>query len=117
MFTLVYTPYSSANELLITVVAFAGTSNGGTGGAMCVALHKDSDADAIAASWTSAPTGDEVIPLVLVHRIATAGSGARTYKVRVGYNLSGTTTLNGDGGGRIGGGVMVSSIVVEERSV
>ena len=48
----------------------------------------------------------------------TAGTASETtFKVRVGFNASGTTTFNGSGGARRLGGNFASSITITEIAV
>ena len=48
------------------------------------------------------------------HYMAAGTTSATTFKVRIGADLSGTTTFNGRSGGRQAGGVVSSSITIWE---
>lgn len=108
------TPGNSSNKLKITVVmhVYNSTANG----SMTVALFQDSVASALAAM--SRKTGDSQVwngPVVFVHYMTAGTTSEITFKVRAGVNVSGgTLTFNGVAGARLMGGVMASSITVEE---
>lgn len=115
--TLAITPKNAANILVIDVTIALSTS-AATLNLPQVALFQDSTANALAAmqgALGAATAGSEAN--VTFRHVMTAGTtSATTFKVRAGYNGAGTTTFNGNGGARIYGGVMASSITITEYS-
>jgi len=108
--TLAITPTSSSNKLRITVNYFATAT--GTPWIMC-ALFQDSGNNALAATARFNNTSTAGGETTLIHTMTAGTTSATTFKVRLGPG-SGTLTFNGQSGGRIFGGVMASSITIEE---
>jgi hypothetical protein len=109
--TLAITPTSATNKLKITVVA---NLSNGSSVIMVGALFQDSTANAIAASRTFCPSNN--VQVVFTHYMTSGTTSSTTFKLRCGAD-SGTTTFNGSGGTRQFGGVMASSITIEEIKV
>lgn len=105
------TPRSSSSKMRITV-NILGSMDVATA-TYCAALFRDSVADALAASWATASFNTGPANTSFSYTYAHGSSVAMTFKVRVGVS-SNTFTLNGSGGVRLFGGVMGSSITVEE---
>ena len=105
--TLAITPNNSSNTLIIRVIAMGAASVAAVRGA----LFQDSTAGALAAAACSSTAGD-VMPFVLTHKMSAGTTSSTTFKVRIGS--SGTYTFNGAAGGRKFGGVMASSIIIQE---
>lgn len=104
-----FTPISASSLLQIDVLLEGALS---ASNHVCVALYKDTDADAIAAIWHYVATVHS--RLFLRHRMSSPGTSAITFAVRVG-GATGTFYVNGaTGGTRIGGGVSLASINVKE---
>lgn len=78
------------------------------------ALFQDSTANALAAAPFSLLSGSFVVQIVLNYVMTAGTTSATTFKVRAGGNTTGTTTFNGIGGARLYGGVMASSIIINE---
>ena len=113
--TLAITPTNTNNTLVIEVIFFGGgTVTNGT--ELQVALFQDSTADALAAVSGTIPAAARTTSIPLVHTMTAGTTSATTFKVRAGMNGSDTTTFNGQGGGRLFGGVAASSIVITEVS-
>ena len=55
--------------------------------------------------------------IVFSHFMTAGTTSETTFKVRAGFNASGTTTFNGSGGARRLGGVFASSITITEIAV
>lgn len=106
------TPTSATNILRIDVV-FYGTSSAAPRN-LCVALHQDSVADALAAGYVSIVTAAYEYVITFTHYMLAGTTSATTFKVRAGVETSGTITFNGSGGVRRYGGVMASSITITE---
>jgi len=115
LFTGTFTPISAASELEIKVEVFVGA---GSSQDVCVALFKDEDVNAIAASWVdlraaTGTSGEAFARINFTHRMASPGTSPITFKVRTG-GIAATTYVNGISTGRIGGGVVRSFIHASE---
>lgn len=113
--TLTITPLSATSTLEI-VVAANGNEVANTADAFCVALFKDSAADALAVSGGSMPAtaSPSFASAEFTHYITSGSTSPITFKVRCGAN-SGTFAFNGTfGGGALFGGVFASRITVKE---
>lgn len=109
------TPLSATSTLKIDVICHLST-NCEDPIHLVAALFKDAVAAAIAAG-AETPTLDEVGCMACVSysfEVASGSTDARTYKVRAGGSMEGTTTFNGQEGSRRLGGVLASSITVTE---
>tara|TARA_R110000824_G_scaffold115213_1_gene266241 strand:+ start:102 stop:983 length:882 start_codon:yes stop_codon:yes gene_type:complete len=105
----------ASNLLLIDVIVQS--SNTATNSGMMLTLFKDSGSAAIASATDFTSVGTAYIQTVLRHYVAAGDTSAHTYKVRIGSYQSGTTTINGASGGRIHGGVGLSSMTITEIAV
>jgi hypothetical protein len=105
------TPQSASNILVIDVIMNITNSNTVN---MTAALFQDSTANALAAVPFSLLSGSFVVQLVMSYVMTAGTTSATTFKVRAGGNTTGTTTFNGVGGARLYGGVMASSIIINE---
>ena len=114
--TLAITPTNSSNKLKIDVVWHG--SSGTASGIMLAALFQDSTANALAASSAgSTEAANDMKDNVFSHFMTAGTTSETTFKVRAGFNASGTTTFNGSGGARRLGGVFASSITITEIAV
>ena len=114
--TLAITPTNSSNKLKIDVVWHG--SSGTASGIMLAALFQDSTANALAAgSAGSTEAANDMKDIVFSHFMTAGTTSETTFKVRAGFNASGTTTFNGAGSGRRLGGVFASSITITEIAV
>jgi hypothetical protein len=109
--TLAITPKSASNILEITVKANL-TTNATV--AVTAALHQDSTANALAATWVDAPASARVMQATLTHTMVAGTTSATTFKVRMGGASASTISFNGSAGARIYGGVFESSIIITE---
>ncbi len=109
--TLAYTPTSASNVLEIEVVAHA---SGSGGGVMTAALFQDATANAIAASSQTLGVASAMVCNKITHRQVAGTTSAITFRVRMGSDTAGTTTFNGTSSNRRLGGVLISSIKVNE---
>ena len=108
------TPKSATSLLRIDVKFYGSNSAAGTQSLM-VALFQDSTASALATAITTQPTATAVLNVCSFSYFMTSGTtSATTFKVRAGGNAAGTTTFNGQSGGRLFGGSIASSISVTE---
>ena len=108
--TLIVTPTSATNKLLIEVVANVGYSAATN---MGVALFQDTTASALAAMLDYMAAGGQPQSIKLAHYMTAGTTSATTFKVRVGGSNGGTTFFNGAAAG-LYGGVMASSITITE---
>jgi hypothetical protein len=112
--TLAITPTSAANKLIINVTMQLDKNNANT---LTVALFQDSTANAIASQFYGALGSGISMPMSFTHSMISGTTSATTFRVRAGSDAAGTVTINGRGGGRIDGGVAVSSITIYEVAV
>jgi hypothetical protein len=114
--TLAITPKNSSNILVIDVVAQL--THSVSGNALTAALFQDTTANALAAAHAPCIYTAAAGTTISFRHIMSAGTtSATTFKVRAGSGIgSGTTTFNGQGGGRVYGGVAASSMMITEYS-
>ncbi len=113
--TATITPTSATNRLLIKAtcnVSFV--SLGQVQG--CIALFKDSDTSAIAASAIDFSDNTVMVGRDLFYEMAAGTTSAITFKIRVGSTVAGTVTVNGSSGSRKFGGVMGTYLEIIEVS-
>lgn len=106
------TPTSAINRLHVSTLAHCANSAGGY--TITLALHQDSTANALAAQQIGDDTASRPQSIYLTHHMTAGTTSATTFKVRLGGSGAGTTTFNGSAGARLLGGVLASSISVEE---
>ena len=111
--SLAITPKNTANRLLITAVLNFG-GNAAAGNHFCAALFQDSTASSLYAVAIGQPFVSAQLQLTLEHEMAAGTTSATTFKVRIGPSAGSTVTFNGVAAGRIFGGVMLSSLIIEE---
>lgn len=110
--TLAITPKSASSRLRIDV-----NWNGGHSAVSkihIVALFRDAGANALASDMESQGVQNGLVNIMFTHNMPSPGTGATTFRVRAGASVAGTTTFNGNAGGRLLGGVMASSITITE---
>jgi hypothetical protein len=112
--TLAITPTTTTSKLVINVCIQLDKNNGNT---LTVALFQDSTANAIASQFYGALGSGISMPLTFTHSMTSGTTSSTTFRVRAGSEAAGTVTRNGRGGGRIDGGVAVSSITIYEVAV
>ena len=107
-----FTPQSSANTLRVTVLAHLNVAGGALGS---MALFKGASTAAIAAAQTRTGTG-QVHPALMVYE-ETATSTARSYNLRIGpQSTANQIFINGSSAVQMFGGLLKSSITIEEFS-
>jgi hypothetical protein len=109
--TLSITPKSASNLLLITAIGSFGSN---VNNAAQLALFQDSTAGALAATYGAWVPAGAYTTTTLMHYMTAGTTSATTFKVRAGGVQAGTLTFNGNGGARIYGGIMASSITIIE---
>lgn len=104
-------PKSTTNTLVIQVLFFGSISIGND---LIIALFQDSTANALNATSAFNATATARSTVMLTH-VMTAGTVvSTTFNVRAGPPIAGTTTFNGNSGGRNYGAIPKSSIIVWE---
>lgn len=111
--TLAITPNNTNNKLKIQVTIHLDAS---TGMMESVGLFQDSTAGALAAARGYVTSSGTAILITFSHYMTAGTTSSTTFKVRAG-GTSGTTTFNGTAAGRKLGGVLASSITIEEIKV
>jgi hypothetical protein len=106
------TPESASNRLVIEA-EWNGTSTS-TGERLTAALFLEGVADALDAVPTEIFTSGFMVSCKLKHIMVAGTESPLTFKVRVGTNGPGTTTMNGTGGNRRFGGKLSSGISIRE---
>jgi len=109
--TLAIMPRSATSKLIIEVVFHCAVSVAANATA---ALFQDSTANALATSWVGIPGVNATDILIFRHTMTSGTTSATTFRVRAGPSGAATLTFNGVGGARFFGGVMASSIVIQE---
>lgn len=110
------TPTAVGNTLRIDVVVHA-ENNAAGAHQIIAALFRDATAGALAASYQPAAGANYSRSIAFTAFVTAGSTAATTFRVRIGASVAGTTTFNGNGGGRILGGVVASSITVTELQV
>lgn len=113
-YSVTITPTSATNKLEIVVTGYVEGSSAGAH--TCLALFQDAAADALACGFHAQVGSGEINCISFTHWMTSGTTSATTFKVNYGAS-AGTATINGAGGSRKGGGVLVSSIVVREIKV
>ena len=111
--TVAITPTKNDNKLLISVHLQCQMTNNGQ---WSMALFQDDTADALAASSERDGASDLEIHS-LKHFMTTGTTSETTFKIRSASSGSGTITMNSVAGSRKYGGVLSSSITVQEIEV
>lgn len=109
--SLAITPKSAASKLIIDVVIFLANSATVT---LAAILLQDSTANALAAGLATNSGAGTAVCIAFRHVMTSGTTSATTFKVRAGAGSAGTTTFNGSGGTQIFGGILSSSIVIQE---
>ena len=109
-FTRAITPISATNNLIIQVI-FNGFSSSGS---FTSALFQDTSSDALACAVGLSSNTGYPINVGFVYKMLAGTTSSTTFKVRSGPDTSATLTMNGAGGARKQGGVLISSITIWE---
>lgn len=103
-------PKAAGNILRVRAILQASLS---VLGPVVAALFQGAGANAIGANVVSCPAGYNV-QVVVTAEVTAAGTTAVTFSLGAGSNNAGTLTVNGSGGSRIFGGIMVTHMEIEE---
>jgi len=106
------TPKATTNKLKIEVTMML--SHSAANSTLVAALFQDSTANALALGFEQEVTATFVKCITFSHVMDAGTTSATTFKVRAGSNQTGTTTMNGQSGSRLFGGVSISSIRITE---
>lgn len=106
------TPQSTTNKLKIDVVFNGHCVNAAYH--IIVALFQDSTANALAAVPSGTYAAGIPVPIKFTFYMVAGTTSSTTFKVRAGEIVAGTVTFNGEGGARLLGGVLYSSITITE---
>lgn len=112
--TVTIVPSSSSIGIELSFFASGSTDSGMFVGA---AVFQDAGADALTGSVCQAQTTgpDQKFQLAWTFKVAAGSTASRTYKLRIGPDLSGNVYLNGDGSGnRIMGGAQALTFIARE---
>lgn len=109
--TVSITPSNASNLLLIEIDAQLEVTTANA--YVIMALHKNSDADALAAVAEFIVSGAQA-PITLRHRMTAGTTSSVTFKMRAGTNTGSTLALNSYNGARVFGGVSASIMTVTE---
>ncbi len=108
--SLAITPTSASSNLQISANIVCGMS----AGTLMAALFQDSTANALASTMHYVAVANTVLNLTLCHTMTAGTTSSTTFKVRMGSQVSHTFSLNGVSGGRLHGGISISSMIIEE---
>ena len=110
--TISFTPTSASSTLKIRASCTATHSVAGVG--LVLAIFQDAIANALAVDWATTPQINYCVPLNAYHEMTAGTTSAITFRLRLGGNAAGTTTVNGATGARFYGGVGLLRITVDE---
>lgn len=114
--SLAITPTNSSSILVIECDIYGGTSAAG-GAYMTTALFQDTTANALAAWCSDTPSGASfLVNMGGTYHMTAGTTSSTTFKIRVGAQNAGTTTINGFASARKLGGVFFSSLRITEYS-
>ena len=115
--TLAITPTHASNKLIIEVTAFI--TQGTTARWVQGGLFQDDTANALAFTLFGYPVTTATLGFFgnFSHYMAAGTTSETTFKFRAGPNAASTTTFNGQGGSRLYGGVIPSSMTITEIKV
>ena len=110
--TISFTPVNASSTLKIRASCTAAHSVAGVG--LVLAIFQDAIANALAVDWATTPQINYCVPLNAYHEMTAGTTSAITFRLRLGGNAAGTTTVNGSTGARLYGGVGLLRITVDE---
>lgn len=111
--SLAFVPKHANNKLKITVVACLSPSTGVTT-YVTTSLFKSTSTAALASVMQTSHATSSMFIANFVHYMTAGTTDSLTFTVRSGPHTAGTLTFNGAGGAAVLGGVMASSITIEE---
>lgn len=110
--TLAFTPTNAASTLKVSASCTAAHTVAGASLAMC--LFQDAVANALDVGWATVPVVSYCVPLDIDFEMVAGTTSTITFRIRLGADTAGTTTLNGASGTRRYGGASVLRITIEE---
>ena len=84
------------------------------GASLAMCLFQDSTANALDVGFATVPVVSYCVPLDIDHSMTAGTTSAITFRLRVGADTAGTTTINGATGTRRYGGTSMLRITVDE---
>lgn len=105
------TPTSATNLLRVRVIIHMEHTAAGN---RIACLFKDTTADALACGFTAENVAGYPKTVYFDYEMVAGTTSAITFKIRAGANIAGTLTVNGNGGTRLFGGVLATSITIDE---
>lgn len=110
--TLVFTPKSTTNVLVIQAIAVLSPSTAAP--FMIMSLFQGVTANALATSFQVITTATGSAAISLTYTMTASTTSSTTFRIRAGANNAGTTTFNGQSGGRLFGSAPKSSMTITE---
>lgn len=110
--TISFTPTNASSTLRIKASCTAAHTVAGASLAMC--LFQDAVANALDVGFATVPVVSYCVPLDIDHSMTAGTTSAVTFRLRIGGDTAGTTTVNGASGTRRYGGVSLLRITVDE---
>lgn len=107
-----YTPQSATNRLRIRFQGDVSTATGALN--VAAAVFSSASVNALRATPVTVPTANYLLPIVCEIEYVPGVTTAITFSVRVGAQSATAFRLNGTGAARLFGGVMASTLVIEE---
>lgn len=104
------TPKNLSDFLLVEVTAMVASASAGR---PAIALFRDSGADAVDCVWGQTNTATTQ-SLTIRYKVAAGSGSATTFSVNFGEPNAGGGYLNGNSGGRIGGGAALATMTITE---
>ena len=112
LMTLAITPLSAASRLIVEADVYM--SQAGAPGLSIAALFQDAITNALSAGITRYPTASGMMPIHVSWDAISGSLTPRTFRIRGIANQAGAITMNGEGGVRVGGGALSSTIKIME---
>jgi len=110
--TLLYTPKSTTNKVIVEASAMLGVSN--TNGNPTLAIFQNAVVDALAATTTFEAIGTARKILMVSHSFVAGTVSPITFRARAGNDVAATTTFNGSAGAGLYGAATKSFLRVTE---
>lgn len=110
--TISFTPVSASSTLKIRASCTAAHTVAGASLAMC--LFQDAVSNALDTDFATIPVVSYCVQLNIDHSMTSGTTSAITFRIRVGADTAGTTTVNGAAGARRYGGTSLMRITVDE---
>ena len=110
--TISFTPTNASSTLRITASCTAAHTVAGV--SLAMGLFQDAISNALDVGFATVPAASYCVPLDVDHSMTAGTTSAITFRLRIGGDAAGTTTVNGATGTRRYGGVSLLRITVDE---